>query len=103
VVPESPTAQDSPAEKQQQPKDQDVEDKANEDADEVESFGVEAPVLADRLRALLEHLGITTTQVQDQGSPASQEGGVQSHHRDFLQIQSPLPTQGTSFQDLSQR
>jgi hypothetical protein len=76
VVPESPTAQDSPAEEQQQqPKDQHVEDKANEeypppsdaedekmywDADEVESFGVEAPVLAGRLRALLEHLGITT-------------------------------------------
>jgi hypothetical protein len=76
VVPESPTAQDSPAEEQQQPKDQDVEDKANEeypppsnaedekmyrDADEVESFGVEAPVLTGRLWALLEHLGITTT------------------------------------------
>jgi hypothetical protein len=30
------------------------------DADEVESFGAEAPVLAGRLRALLEHLGITT-------------------------------------------
>jgi hypothetical protein len=30
------------------------------DADEVESFGVEAPVLAGRLQALLEHLGITT-------------------------------------------
>jgi hypothetical protein len=29
-------------------------------ADEVESFGAEAPVLAGRLRALLEHLGITT-------------------------------------------
>jgi hypothetical protein len=76
VVPESPTAQDSPAEEQQQqPKDQDVEDKANEeypppsdaedkkmyrDVDEVESFGVKAPVLTGRLRALLEHLGITT-------------------------------------------
>jgi hypothetical protein len=75
VVPESPTAQGSPAEEQQQPKDQDVEDKANEeysppsdaedekmyrDADEVESFGVEALGLAGRLRALLEHLGITT-------------------------------------------
>jgi hypothetical protein len=74
VVPESPTAQGSPAEEQQQPKDQDVEDKANEEypppsdtedekmyryADEVESFGVEAPVLTGRLRALLEHLGIT--------------------------------------------
>jgi hypothetical protein len=30
------------------------------DADEVESFGAKAPVLAGRLRALLEHLGITT-------------------------------------------
>jgi hypothetical protein len=75
VVPESPMTQGSPAEEQQQPKDQDVEDKANEeypppsdaedekmyrDADEVESFRVEAPVLAGRLRALLEHLGITT-------------------------------------------
>jgi hypothetical protein len=75
VVPDSPTALGSPAEEQQQPKDQDVEDKANEeypppcdvedekmyqDADEVESFWVEAPVLTSRLRALLEHLGITT-------------------------------------------
>jgi hypothetical protein len=31
VVPESPTAQDSPAEELQQPKDQDIEDKANEE------------------------------------------------------------------------
>jgi hypothetical protein len=75
VIPESPTAQDSPAEEQQQPGDHDTEDKTNEehpppsdtesekmyrDADEVESFGAEAPVLAGRLRALLEHLGITT-------------------------------------------
>jgi hypothetical protein len=30
------------------------------DADEVESFGIEAPVLIGRLRALLEHLSITT-------------------------------------------
>jgi hypothetical protein len=75
VVPESPTAQGLPAEEQQQPKDQDVEDKANEeypplsdtedekmyrDADEVESFGAEALVLTGRLRALLEHLSITT-------------------------------------------
>jgi hypothetical protein len=30
------------------------------DADEVESFGIEAPVLVGRLRALLEHMGITT-------------------------------------------
>jgi hypothetical protein len=75
VVPESPTAQDSPAEEQQQPKDHDIEDEANKeypplsdaedekmyrDADEVESIGIEALVLAGRLRALLEHLGITT-------------------------------------------
>jgi hypothetical protein len=76
VIPESPTAQDSPAEEQQQPRDHDTEDKTNKehpppsdtesekmyrDADEVKSFTAEAPVLAGRLRALLEHLGITTT------------------------------------------
>jgi hypothetical protein len=75
VVPESPTAQDSPAEEQQQPGDHDTEDKTDEehpppsdteaekmyrDADEVESFGAESPIIVDRLRALLEHLGITT-------------------------------------------
>jgi hypothetical protein len=74
VVPESPTAQDSPAE-EQQPEDHGIEDKTNEghpppsdiepekmyrDVDEVESFGAESPILAGRLRALLEHLGITT-------------------------------------------
>jgi hypothetical protein len=75
VVPESPTAQDSPAEEQQPLEDHDTEDKTNEehppssdieaekmyrDADEVESFGAESLILASRLRALLEHLGITT-------------------------------------------
>jgi hypothetical protein len=75
VVPESPTAQDSPAEEQQQLRDQDTEDKTNKehpppsdteaekmyrDANEVESFEAESPILAGRLRALLEHLGITT-------------------------------------------
>jgi hypothetical protein len=74
VVTESPTAQDTPAE-EQQPEDLDTEDRTNEeypppcdtedermyrDADEVESFGAESPILAGRLRALLEHLGITT-------------------------------------------
>jgi hypothetical protein len=74
VVPESPTTQDSPAE-EQQPKDHGTEDKTNEehpppsdtepekmyrDADEVESFGAESLILAGRLRALLEHLSITT-------------------------------------------
>jgi hypothetical protein len=33
------------------------------DADEVESFRVESPILTDRLRALLEHLGITITEI----------------------------------------
>jgi hypothetical protein len=74
VVPESPTPQDSPAEEQQL-EDHGTEDKTDEeqpplsdtepekmyrDADEVESFGAESPILAGRLRALLEHLGITT-------------------------------------------
>jgi hypothetical protein len=75
VVPESPTAQDSSAEEQQQPGDHDMEDKKTDkehpplsdteadkmyrDADEVESFGAESPVIAGRLRALLEHLGFT--------------------------------------------
>jgi hypothetical protein len=63
VVPESPTAQDSPAE-EQQPEDPSIEDKTDEeqpppsdiepeklyrDADEVESFGAESPILAGRL------------------------------------------------------
>jgi hypothetical protein len=75
VVPESPTAQDTPAELQQQPEDHNTEDKTNEehpppsdtkdekmyrDANEVESFRAESPFLVSRLRALLEHLGITT-------------------------------------------
>jgi hypothetical protein len=75
VVPESPTVQDLLAEEEQQPRDQDTEDKTNEehppssnteaekmyrDADEVESFGAESLILAGRLRALLEHLGVTT-------------------------------------------
>jgi hypothetical protein len=74
VVPESPTTQDSSAEEQQL-EDHGTEDKTNEehpppsdtgpekmyrDADEVESFGAESLILTGRLRALLEHLGITT-------------------------------------------
>jgi hypothetical protein len=74
VAPESPTTQDSPTE-EQQPEDPSTEDKTDEgqllpsdaepeklyrDADEVEFFGAESPILAGRLRALLEHLGITT-------------------------------------------
>jgi hypothetical protein len=68
-------AQDTPVEEQQQPKDHNTEEKTNEehpppsdtedekmyrDADEVESFGAESLILAGRLRALLEHLDITT-------------------------------------------
>jgi hypothetical protein len=74
VVLESPTAQDSPAEEQQlenhgtedktdeeQPPPSDTEpEKIYRDADEVESFGAESPILVGRLRALLEHLSITT-------------------------------------------
>jgi hypothetical protein len=71
VVPESPTAQDTLAE-EHQPEDHGTKDKTNEehhppsdtepekmyrDADEVESFGAESPILTDKLRALLEHLG----------------------------------------------
>jgi hypothetical protein len=74
VAPESPTAQDSPADEQQLD-DPGIEDKTDDgqllpsdaepeklyrDADEVDSFGAESPILAGRLRALLEHLGITT-------------------------------------------
>jgi hypothetical protein len=75
VVPESPTAQDSPAEEQQledhgtkdktdeeQPPSSDTEpEKMYRDADEVESFGAKSLILSSRLQALLEHLGITTT------------------------------------------
>jgi hypothetical protein len=75
VVPESPTAQDSPA-AEQQPEDHGIEDKTDEeqpppsdtepkkmyrDADKVESFRAESSILTGRLRALLEHLSITTT------------------------------------------
>jgi hypothetical protein len=35
-------------------------EKLYRDADEVESFRAESPILAGRLRALLMHLGITT-------------------------------------------
>jgi hypothetical protein len=63
VVPESPTAQDSPAEgtNEEHPPPSDTEaEKIYRDADEVESFGAESPILPGRLRALLQHLGITT-------------------------------------------
>jgi hypothetical protein len=75
LVLESLVAQDSLAEEQQQLKVHGTEDKTNEehpppgdtkdkkmyrDADEMESFRAESLILAGRLWALLEHLGITT-------------------------------------------
>jgi hypothetical protein len=86
VVPESPAAQESPAKEQQQPEDHDTEDKTNEehpppsdtedekmyrDADEMESFGAESPILAGRLRALLEHLGVTAPRYKIKEVPHS--------------------------------
>jgi hypothetical protein len=45
----------------EQPPPSDTEpEKMYRDADEVESFGAESPIVTGRLRALLEHLGITT-------------------------------------------
>jgi hypothetical protein len=99
-------AQDSPAEEQPL-EDHNTEDKTNEelpppsntedekmyrDADKVESFGAESPILAGRLQALLE----------DQGSPAFGTSRVQGHRRNFLWIQNPLPTQATSLQNFTQ-
>jgi hypothetical protein len=64
VVPESPMAQDTSVEEQQQPEDRNTEDKTNKehpppsdtedkkmyrDADEVESFGAESSILTGRL------------------------------------------------------
>jgi hypothetical protein len=75
MVPKSHLAQGSHAEEQQQSGNHGIEDKADEektplsdtedekmyrDVDEVESFGAEALVPTGWLRALLEHLGITT-------------------------------------------
>jgi hypothetical protein len=75
VVPESPTTQYTSAEEQQPSEDRNTEDKTNEehpppsdtkdekmyrDANEVESIGAESLILIGRLRALLEHLDITT-------------------------------------------
>jgi hypothetical protein len=79
VVPDSQAARDSPAEEeQQQQQDHDVDnededdeeysplsdnegEKLYKDADERESFSAEAPIPTGRLRALLGHLGITST------------------------------------------
>jgi hypothetical protein len=74
VFPKSPMTQGSPTEKQQQLEDHDLEDMTDEeypppsdtedemmyqDANKVESFRAEAPIPTSRLRALLEHPGIT--------------------------------------------
>jgi hypothetical protein len=119
VVPESPTAQDSPAE-EQQPEDHGTEDKTYEehpppsdtepekmyrDADEVESFGAESPILASQQTS--NFTGAPRhhhrSPVQGQGSPTFRASGVQGHRRDFLRIEDPLLTQGTSLQDFAQR
>jgi hypothetical protein len=117
VVLESPTAQDSLAELQQQPEDHDTEDKTNEehpppsdtkdekmyrDADEVESFGGR---ISDPHRQASSFAGTPRhhhhSPVQDQGSPTFRASRVQGHRRDFLRIQDPLLTQGTSLQDFT--
>jgi hypothetical protein len=55
----NPGTEDKTDEEQPPPSDTEPE-KLYRDAVEVESFGVESPILAGRLRALLEHLDITT-------------------------------------------
>jgi hypothetical protein len=57
--PEDPGTKDKTDEEQLPPSNTKSE-KLYRDADEVESFGAESLILADRLQALLEHLGITT-------------------------------------------
>jgi hypothetical protein len=121
VVPESPTAQDSPTEEQQQPGDHDMKDKTNEehpppsdteaekmyrDADEVESFGAESPILAGRLWALLEHLGITTApQYRIEEVPHSGRVEFKAVVEIFFgsRVLCRHKGEGTSFQDFSQR
>jgi hypothetical protein len=78
VVPKNPEAQGAPTEEpeQQQINDDDNEDDDDEeysplsdskgeklycDAEEFDSFGIEALIPIDRLQALLVHLGITTS------------------------------------------
>jgi hypothetical protein len=56
---EDPDTEDKTDEGQLPPSGTEPE-KLYRDADEVESFGAESPILASRLRALLEYLGITT-------------------------------------------
>jgi hypothetical protein len=117
VVPESQTAQDSPVEEQQL-EDPSTKDKTDEeqlppsdtepeklyrDADEVESFGAESLIVAGRLRALLEHLGITTAP-RYRIKEVSRSGRVEFKAiAEIFWIQDPLPTQGTSLQDFAQR
>jgi hypothetical protein len=90
VVPESPTAQDSPAE-EQQPEDHDIEDKTNKEHPSRQALSFAGTPRHNH-----------RSSIQDQGSPAFGASRVQGHRRDFLQIQDPLLTQGTSFQDFSE-
>jgi hypothetical protein len=69
VVPESPEAKDTLAEEYSPLSDSEGE-KLYHDAEEFESFRIEAPVPVGRLQALLVHLGITTApKYQIEGVP----------------------------------
>jgi hypothetical protein len=77
VVPSSPAAQGAPTEEQQEEEDHEVDneedneeysplsdnegEKLYRDADKRESLGLEASIPIGRLRAMLGHLGITST------------------------------------------
>jgi hypothetical protein len=116
VVPESPATQDSPA-KEQQPEDHGTEDKTDEeqpplsdtepekmyrDADEMESFEVESPILTGRLRALLEHLGITTApRYRIKEVPCSGQVEFKAIAEIFFGFR--ILYRGTSLQDFAQR
>jgi hypothetical protein len=97
VVPWSPAAEGTPDEEEQQQQDHD-DDKDDEysplrdtkgeklyrDTEEIESFGVEAPVPTGRLQALLGHLGITSAPMF--GSRESHVQGGWSSRSSLLSI-----------------
>jgi hypothetical protein len=68
--PEDPSTEDKTDEEQLPPSDTEPE-KLYRDADEVESFGYECPILTGRLRALLEHLGTTAPRYRIKELPRS--------------------------------
>jgi hypothetical protein len=101
VVPESPIAQDTSAE-EQQPEDHGTEDKTNEEHPPPSDTEPEK-MYRDTSSFAGESGHHHRSLVQGQGSPTFRASGVQGHRRDFLRIQDPLPTQGTSLQDFVQR